>query len=82
LNTLFKEVNVFSISPVAVLDVARIGPEQNSFGGWRYGPGGGVRLGLVSAVNFTVGYAWNLKQRQGEGPGAVFFSIGMRDLFH
>jgi hypothetical protein len=81
LNTLFQEVNIFSISPVAVFDIARIGPEQSSFGGWRYGPGAGVRLRLVSTINFTVGYAWNIKQRPGEGPGALFFSMGVRDIF-
>lgn len=82
LNTLFKDLNIFSVSPVAVFDMASIGPAKSGLGGTRIGPGGGVRLGLVSYVNFTVGYAWNANRRPGEGPGAVFFSIDVRDLFH
>lgn len=82
LGTLFHEVNLYSISPVMIFDVARIGPEGNGLGGTRYGPGAGLRLGLVSSVNFTGGYAWNPSQRAGEGPGALFFSLEVRDLFH
>ncbi len=82
LNTLFKEVNIYSLSPVFVFDVARIGPSGNGVGGTRYGPGAGIRLELASVAHFTLGYAWNVKQGAGEGKGNVFFSIGIRDLFH
>ena len=82
LNTLFKDLNIFSVSPVAVFDMASIGPTKNGLGGTRIGPGGGIRLGLVSYVNFTLGYAWNVNRGPAEGRGAAFFSIDVRDLFH
>jgi hypothetical protein len=82
LNTLFNEVNIYSISPVIVFDVARIGPAKNSLGGVRYGPGAGIRFELASVAQFTLGYAWNVKHGPGEGRGNIFFSIGVRDLFH
>jgi hypothetical protein len=82
LNTLFNDVNIYSISPVFVFDVARIGPANGGLGGTRYGPGGGIRLELASVAHFTLGYAWNVKRGPGEGRGNVFFSIGIRDLFY
>ena len=82
LNTLFNDVNIYSISPVFVLDIARIGPASGGLGGMRYGPGGGIRLELASVAHFTLGYAWNVKRGPGENRGNVFFSIGIRDLFH
>jgi hypothetical protein len=82
LNTLFKDLNIFSISPVFVFDAAMIGPASGPLGGTRIGPGGGIRLELASYVNFTLGYAWNVNQQVNEDKGAVFFSIGTRDLFH
>jgi hypothetical protein len=82
LNTLFNDVNIYSISPVFVFDVARIGPASNGLGGTRYGPGGGIRFELASVAHFTLGYAWNVNRGPGEGRGNVFFTIGVRDLFH
>lgn len=82
LNTLFKDLNIFSISPVAVFDTAWIGPSKGTLGGNRIGPGGGIRFELASYVNFTLGYARNVFNRPGEGTGALFFSMGVRDLFH
>jgi hypothetical protein len=82
LNTLFKDLNIFSVSPVAVFDTASIGPAKGALGGNRIGPGGGIRLELVSYVNFTLGYAWNVNRQPSEGQGALFFSINVRDLFH
>lgn len=82
LNTLFSDVNIYSISPVFVFDVARIGPTSGGLGGTRYGPGGGIRFELASVANFTLGYAWNVKRGPGEGRGNLFFTIGVRDLFH
>lgn len=82
LNTLFNDVNIYSISPVFVLDVARIGPSSNGLGGTRYGPGGGIRFELASVAHFTLGYAWNVNRGPGEGRGNLFFTIGVRDLFH
>ena len=82
LRTLFNDVNIYSISPVFVLDVARIGPAGGGLGGTRYGPGGGVRFELASVAHFTLGYAFNVNRGPGEGRGNVFFTIGVRDLFH
>ena len=82
LNTLFNDVNIYSISPVFVFDVARIGPRNGSIGGTRYGPGAGIRFELATTAHFTLGYAWNVKRGPGEGRGNIFFAIGVRDLFH
>jgi hypothetical protein len=82
LNTLFHDLNLFSISPLAVFDTAWIGPAKGALGGNRIGPGGGLRLEIASSVDFTLGYAWNVNRQPGEGKGALFFSIGVRDLFH
>lgn len=82
IDTLFNEVNLISVSPVAVFDAAGIGPSAAGLGGIRYGPGGGLRLEIASSVNFTAGYARNLDPGPGEGNGAFFFALGVRDLFH
>src|SRR5262249_42440178 len=73
LKTIFNEVNIYSVSPVFVFDVAKIGPKTTGFDGKRYGPGVGLRIELASMAHFTVGYAWNTKQLPGEGPGTMFF---------
>ena len=82
LDTLFNEVNIYSVGPVFVFDAAKIGPARAGFGGVRYGPGAGVRFELATVANFTVGYAWNVRRGPGEGTGNLFFSINVRDLFH
>ena len=82
LDTLFKECNIYSIGPIGVFDAASIGPQKGSLGGSRIGPGGGVRVELASSATFTLGYAWNVNRMPGEGDGALFFAIGVRDLFH
>lgn len=82
LNTLFNDVNIYSISPVFVFDVARLGPHSGPIGGTRYGPGAGIRFELATTAHFTLGYAWNVNQGPGEGRGNIFFAIGVRDLFH
>jgi hypothetical protein len=80
LNTLLYQVNLFSLSPVIVFDFAHLGPASSSLG-TRYGIGGGVRADLVSHVNFTIGYAANPKRLPNEGKGALFFSMGLKQLF-
>ena len=77
LRTFLHELNLVSVSPVAIFDAARIWPDQF----WtRYGIGGGVRLSLVN-FNVTLGYAVNPKPRLQEGRGAFFFSMDVTDLF-
>jgi hypothetical protein len=82
LDTLLREVNLHSISPVAIFDVAKIGPEAAGTNLLRYGPGVGIRFGLASVLNLTAGYARNIRKGPGEGSGNVFLSLTMRDLFH
>jgi len=82
IHTVINDLDLLSVGPVAVMDIAHIGPAAPGSSGLRYGPGGGIRLSIASSVNFTLGYAWNVNRQPGEGAGAVFFSIGVRDLFH
>ena len=81
LHTLFNDVNIYSISPVLVFDVARLSRQRGGNGGIRYGPGVGLRLEFASIAHFTSGYAWNVSRGPGERRGTIFFSIGVRDLF-
>lgn len=78
LNTLLYRLNVYSIAPVGVFDVARVWPGQ---GPARYGLGGGIRLSLVN-VNFTSGYAFNPDPQPLDTRGAFFFQLSFTDLFH
>lgn len=82
LSTLFNEVNLYSVGPLFLFDVAKLGSGSSGFGELRYGPGAGLRVEFASAAHFTAGYAWNIKPRPGEGRGTLFFSLGLRDLFH
>jgi hypothetical protein len=82
LDTLFREVNLASVGPVGIFDLARIGPAAPGDSGLRYGPGAGIRFGLSSVMNLTVGYARNIRKGPGEGNGNVFMSLNVRDLFH
>lgn len=81
LDVTFRELNLIAISPVVMLDVARIDPRTGAdIGGTRYGVGGGMRLSVVS-LDFTAGYSWNPNRRPGEGRGALVFSLDISDLF-
>jgi hypothetical protein len=77
LRTFLHELNLVSVSPVAIFDAARIWPDRL---GTRYGIGGGVRLSLVN-FNVTLGYAINPRPRFQDGRGAFFFSMDVTDLF-
>ena len=79
-ETLLKDINIYSVSPVFVFDVVRLKSHNISAGGVRYGPGLGLRLELVNAVSFTGGYAWNVRSGPGEGRGSLFFSMAIRDI--
>jgi len=78
-NTLVHDLNIAAISPVAIVDVAHIGPAGARLG-TRYGVGGGLRLTLVNSVDFTVGYVANLHRVGREPAGAFFFTIQFKDL--
>ena len=82
LKTILNDINIFSVSPLVMFDVARLGPASaDGRGGYRYGLGGGVRFVLVSHVAFDLGYAWNLRRKGNEPVGALFFGMTFRDLF-
>jgi hypothetical protein len=78
LHAFLYELNVYSVAPVAIFDVARVWPIGV---GTRYGAGGGVRLSLVN-VTLTLAYAANPVRSAGEGRGAFFVKMDVEDLFH
>ena len=80
LNTLLRDINVVSISPVVLFDAARLGGSRGAFRGTRYGIGGGLRFSLVSHVNLTVAYAANPDRAPGESRGAFVFTMQFRDV--
>ncbi len=80
-DVIFREMNLVAISPVVMLDVARLGPQTSPiYRGLRYGIGGGVKFSLVT-FNITAAYSWNANRRPGEGRGAFVFSMDISDLF-
>ncbi len=81
IDTLFHEVNLFSISPVFVFDAGQISPVVSGEPARRYCVGGGLRLTLASTVRFTAGYAVNANRQPHEGRGALFASLDILDLF-
>jgi hypothetical protein len=76
LDVFLHDLNVYSIAPVAIFDVARVWPVDM---GVRYGVGGGLRFSLVN-VNFTMAYAVNPSRAKPEGAGAFFFKLDVTDL--
>ena len=77
IDVFLHQLNIYSISPVAFFDVARIWPADR---GVIYGVGPGLRLSLVNA-NFTFGYAFNPQRTGQEKPGAIFFKLDITNLF-
>jgi hypothetical protein len=78
LNSILHKLNVVSVAPVAVFDTGRLWPDA---GRTRLGPGAGARFTIVT-FNVTLGYAWNVHGERTEGPGAMFFSLDVSDIFH
>jgi hypothetical protein len=82
LDVIIEDLNISSVSPLFVFDVAKIGPESGArYSGTRYGVGGGIRFALVDTVNLSVGFAANVHRHPGESRGAFFFSLSNRSLF-
>jgi len=77
IDVFLHELNIYSVSPVAILDVARVWPVNQ---GVRYGVGPGLRLSLVNA-NFTVTYGFNPQRSAQESVGAIFFKLDVTSLF-
>ncbi len=82
LNVITKQLNITSISPVFVFDVAHISPSSSDlYSGTRYAVGGGLRLTLLSTVSLTTTYAVNPRRGPGESSGAFVVSLTTRNLF-
>jgi hypothetical protein len=79
-HALVYELNLVSVSPVVMFDVAHIGPASSRLG-TRYGIGGGIRLSLANSLDFTAGYLASPHRLAGEPPGAFFFSMQFKDVF-
>ena len=77
LNAFLYELNIFSIAPVGIFDVARVWPSDK---GIRFAAGGGARFSLVN-LNLTVGYAFNPNRGPNEGIGAALVKLDLTDLF-
>jgi hypothetical protein len=75
-----REANLIGISPVLLLDAARIWQRGMGSGDTRYGLGGGVRMSIVS-FDITAGYAWNLGRLPGERRGAWIVKFELSNLF-
>ena len=80
IKELSHEANLYSVSPVAFFDVARLRQSPNLPGDLRRSAGVGGRFSLLS-FDVTAGYAWNIHPRFGEGRGAFVFNLGLSNLF-
>ena len=79
LDALSKEINLLSLDPVFLYDIASV--RSAPIGDLtRHALGGGVRLTFASHISFTGGYAANLNRSSGEPSGAAFFNIKFVDL--
>ena len=78
LHTLLYQANIFSAGPAFMFDVARLNHAGAPL--TRYGVGGGIRMTLVSTVNFTVGYVANPTRLPNESRGAFTVSMQFRDF--
>lgn len=72
------EINLFSIDPVVLFDIAHLGPEPDHY--VRYSAGAGLRLVLGSHASLTLGYAANLNRGRGEPHGAAVVTLQIHDL--
>jgi len=79
-NELSREANLVAISPLLILDAARLRQRNMTPGNVRYAMGGGLRLSIVS-LDLTAGYAWNPTRKPWESRGALLFSMEVSNLF-
>jgi hypothetical protein len=80
IDQFLNELNLWHVAPVGFFDIARIGPPPANSSAFRYGVGGGVRVGLLN-VELTVGYSFNLNRLPAEGRGAFIAALDIRDIF-
>jgi len=77
LDVFMHDLNVYSISPVAMVDAARVWPTGE---GVRYGIGPGLRLSIIN-VNVTFGYSVSPHRTAGEKLGAIYMKLDVTNLF-
>jgi hypothetical protein len=77
LDVFMHDLNIYSISPVAMIDAARVWPTGE---GVRYGIGPGLRLSILN-LNVTFGYSVNPHRLPGEKPGAIYLKLDITNLF-
>ncbi|HWH61489.1 MAG TPA: hypothetical protein VN682_27955 [Terriglobales bacterium] len=77
IDVFLHDLNIYSVSPVGMFDVARVWPVSE---GVQYGLGPGLRLSLVNA-NFTIGYGFNPQRSDRGNIGAIFFKLEITSLF-
>ena len=80
INTFIDDINLVSVSPVLMFDVAHLGPASGRLG-TRFGIGGGLRVTVVNSVDFTFGYLANPRRLPQESRGAYFLSVQFKDVF-
>ena len=80
LQRFIKELNLASVSPLLLFDVARLGAPGVRYE-TRQSVGAGLRVTLVGTVDLTMSYAANLRRRSGEPSGAFLMEMRIRDLF-
>ena len=81
LEVFFRETNIVAVSPVIMLDAARLHvAELPGTDRLRYGIGSGLRFSLIN-VDFTAGYSFNPTRRLNEPRGAFVFRMDINDLF-
>jgi hypothetical protein len=95
LEVFFRETNLVAVSPVVMLDAARLRVKDvSSTNGvssgtdrflpgtdrFRYGIGSGLRFSLIN-IDFTAGYSFNPTRRLSEPRGAFVFRMDINDLF-
>jgi hypothetical protein len=77
LDVFMHDLNIYSISPVAMLDAARVWPPGE---GVRYGVGPGLRLSMIN-VNVTFGYSFDVHRLPREKSGAIYLRLDVTSLF-
>jgi hypothetical protein len=75
----FRELNLFQVSPVWILDAARLSSATGT-SGTRVGTGPGIRLSIAT-LDVTLTYAFNLRRRLDEPRGGLFLQVSVTDLF-
>jgi len=81
LDVILRQLNVTSVSPVFLFDVANLRPAGGHYAGTQYAIGGGVRFTLLSTVSLTATYAVNPHARAGAASSAFVVSLTTRNLF-